>query len=76
MGWTPKGAAWRIRLVLLCDTSVSFFAPRPVNDSCSDFYYRYFEKFEKYSPNQAWPDVDVTLRGAQGLVDGKRLVYH
>ncbi|KAI0687739.1 GMC oxidoreductase [Cytidiella melzeri] len=28
----------------------------------------YFEKFEKYNPSQAWPDVDLTLRGAQGLV--------
>ncbi|KAI0783981.1 GMC oxidoreductase [Irpex lacteus] len=28
----------------------------------------YFEKFEKFSPSQAWPDVDVTLRGAEGLV--------
>ncbi|KAI0766730.1 hypothetical protein BC629DRAFT_1442561 [Irpex lacteus] len=38
-------------------------------------YHSYFEKFEKYSPSQAWPDVDVTLRGAQGLVDGKYLIY-
>ena len=36
-------------------------------------FCRYFEKFEKYSPSKDWPDVDVTLRGAQGLVEGKLL---
>ncbi|KAI0342707.1 GMC oxidoreductase [Trametopsis cervina] len=31
-------------------------------------FHPYFKKFEKFSPSQAWPEVDVTLRGAEGLV--------
>ncbi|KAI0091018.1 GMC oxidoreductase [Irpex rosettiformis] len=31
-------------------------------------FHPYFNKFEKFSPAQAWPGVDVTLRGAEGLV--------
>lgn len=31
-------------------------------------FQRYFTKFEKYNPSQDFPDVDVSLRGAEGLV--------
>lgn len=36
-------------------------------------FHRYFTKFEKYNPSQEFPDVDVTLRGAQGPV---QVGYH
>ena len=44
-------------------------SPR-ILDLKADEFLRYFTKFEKYSPSQDFPDVDVTLRGAQGLVEG------
>ncbi|GJE96200.1 GMC oxidoreductase [Phanerochaete sordida] len=31
-------------------------------------FHPYFRKFEKFNPSKEFPDVDVTLRGAEGLV--------
>ncbi len=69
MGRDPERPAGSLGLDIQRIPSVSLFPLTYSDPRNLEIGTRYFRKFEKYSPSREFPDVDVTLRGAEGLVN-------